>query len=194
MKTTYSFLLILILQLILVGCNNINQAIKKDLNSRFTKFEIVEIRKDSSNVEEAFNMLLSLKVNISDGNLEIVKAGNHFYDVSGYDKWSYEKTTNYMNSITNKLLNMCHDFMYLQFSKSEPCYYVKYRIFKDELKVEKEEYYYFRIYDDGKKTELLHRPCNWNDFLYEQKCIDLIDKCSEPYREFLNEIIGNKQY
>ena len=186
MKTPYPVLFILILSIVFVGCNPSNQAIKKDLNSRFTKFEIVEIRIDTSNVYDAKMSLLSLKINISDVNLNIAKATNYYYD----KQWSYDKTSHYMDSISTNLSKRYMDFMSLISSKSEPCYYVKYRIYKDELKVEKEEFYYFRK-NDGVITELLHRPCDWSDFLKEEECTDLSDQCYAGYKGFLDGIINN---
>lgn len=189
MKTiTFSFILSVLL--IMNGCiSPDNQRIKKDLDSRFTKFEIVEIKPDSANVQDAFMTLLSLKVNISQGNLDIIKAGNHYYNIDGLGKWSDKKTKQYMDSITNKLSKMCYDFMRLQFSKDEPCYYVKYRIFNGALKEEKEEYYSIRIYDDGKQIELIHRPYNWNDYLIEQNCLNICDQCYEEQLKFLRDQI-----
>jgi len=184
MKKSCSILMIFFLMLVFVGCDKNKQAIKKDLNSRFTKFEIVEIKKDSANIEDASMLLMSLQLNISQSNLDMLKAENLYYD----KKWSYAKASKFMDSITTKLMNMNVDFVHSQYLKSDPCYYVKYRIFKDELKVEKEEYYYFRIYNEGKQTEIMHRPCNWDEYLKVEESADLMDKCTEQYFSFLKGI------
>jgi len=95
-------------------------------------------------------------------------------------------------SLTNRMSKMCTDFMHLQFSKSEPCYYVKYRIFDGALKVEKEEYYYTRVFDEGKQKELIHRPTNWKAYLIEQNCSNILDQCFEEQLKFLREqVYGN---
>lgn len=190
-KLTLIFILFLIV--LVSGCSSGDkQLIKKDLDSRYTKFEIVEMKPDSSNVQDAFMTLLSLKVNISQGKLDIIKAGNHYYNVDGTGKWSHEKTTQYMDSITDKLSKMCNEFMYLQFSKPEACYSVKYRIFNGALKEEREEYYYIRVYDEGKQKELMHRPVSWKEYLVEQDCSDIMDQCYEEQLKFLREIVyGN---
>lgn len=190
MKTITAISILFIL-VIMNGCiSQDKRLIKKDLDSRFTKFEIVEIKPDSANIQDAFMTLLSLKVNISQGNLDIIKAGNHYYNIDGIGKWSDKKTNTYMDSVTKKMSKMCFDFMRLQFLRSEPCYYVKYRIFNGALKEEKEEYYSIRTYDDGKQIELIHRPYNWNEYLIEQNCSDIIDQCSREYIKFLREQIN----
>ena len=187
-KLLFTSLIILISML--NACNLTDQGrIKKDLNTRFVKFEIVEIKKDSANIYDTFMTLLSLQVNISKGNLDMAIAENHYYDTDMKGKWSNEKTTHYMDSITHKLMDMCDHFMRLQFTKPEPCYFVKYRIYNGATKEEKEEYYYLRLYDNGKKIELMHRPYLWNDYLTDQKCKDICAKCSEKYLSFLRDII-----
>lgn len=79
-------------------------------------------------------------------------------------------------------------FMYLQFSKPELCYRVKYRIYKDEAKIDKEEFYYLHQYGEG-KIEALHRPCDWHNYLEEEGCSDLLDQCSKYYIDFLRSQI-----
>jgi hypothetical protein len=185
--TGISILFILIL---LNGCTSQDEKlIKKDLESRFTKFEIVEVKKDSANVDDAFNMLLSLKVNISIGNLDITKAEARYYNYDGLGKWSLTKTENYMDSVTKKLTKLCHNFMILQFDKSEPCYYVKFRIYNGVFKEERAEYYYVRKYGSNNElTELMRRPYIWKDYLLEENVADIYDKCTEKYLSFLKEI------
>lgn len=186
---TVSFILFIIV--IMNGCTSQDERrIKKDLSSRFTGFEIVELKKGSANLEDAFNTLNSLKINIAQGNLDIIIAGNHYYNIDGIGKWSDKRTNAYMDSVTKEMSKMCNDFMQLQFTKPEACYYVKFRIFNGAMKEEKEEYYLVRIFDEGKQVELLHRPVNWSEYLIEQKCSDLIDQCSREYIKFLREQIN----
>jgi hypothetical protein len=36
-------------------------------------------------------------------------------------------------------------------------------VYKDEIKISKEEYFYF----DEINGSILHRPCNWDEYLHE---------------------------
>jgi len=72
MKTKIYLLVILILFLT-IGCNSPESKIKKDLKSRYTGFEIVEIQKESSNVWNAMMNILSLKIRTSEANAKISK-------------------------------------------------------------------------------------------------------------------------
>lgn len=184
---------VLFLIVLISGCSSSDkQLIKKDLDSRFTKFEIVEITADSADIYYASMALMGLQISIAKGNVEILTAANHYYGVPGFNKWSNKKTTIYMDSITKGLSDICYSFMRRQFSRSEPCFYVKYRIYDGPVKVEKEEYYYIRVFDEGKQKELMHRPVSWKEYLVEQDCSDIMDQCYEEQLKFLREIVyGN---
>lgn len=178
------FLLVLPV-LFITGCNNPESTIKKDLDSRFTKFEVAEIKKDSSNIYNAMMSLNSLKIEIATANADMARMEGLYWD----KKVSRDKLGQYMDSVTTKLGKSCMTFMHLMGSRTESCYRVKYRLSKEELKIEKEEYYYLKTYDEGKKIEALHRPCDWDQFLKEEGHSDLIGECSKYYLEFLrNEI------
>jgi hypothetical protein len=181
---TTRFLVIILISMLFVRCNSTDSLIKKDLSSRYTGFEVVEIKPDSANVYDAAMTLMSLKINIAQGNLSMAKAENLLYD----KKWTDKRTKSLMDSFTTDLNKRCMVFMNLQFSKPELCYRVKYRIYKDESKIEMEEYYLIHKYGED-KTELLHRPCDWDKYLKEEGCSDLLDQCSKYYMDFLRSQI-----
>lgn len=168
MKKPCSILMIFFLSLVFVGCNPSNQAIKKDLNSRFTKFEIVEIRKDSSNVYDAMMTNLSLRIRIADNNLGIIKSINDI-EFGTANKKPYQ-TILYIDSLFNNSVQGGTDLENKQFDKRESCYYVKYLIHKEERKITKEEYFYINEING----EVLHRPYDWSEFLRELKYSDQI--------------------
>lgn len=170
--------------LIILGCNGPDSVIKKDLDSRFTKFEIIEIKKDSSNIYEADRMLMGFKVDISKANLSMAIAESKYFDKA----WTLKKTSHFMDSTTTVLMNNCSKFMRLMSSRSEPCYLVRYRIYKNESKIEKEEYYYMRE-SGGKFIETIHRPSDWSEFLMENNSEDLMGQCSERYKGFLESLL-----
>jgi hypothetical protein len=193
MKTIYS---ISVFSIFLIMCSSISpeeQAIKKDLASRFTGFEIVEIKKDSAEVVHAIEYSLSCKLRISDNNLRIAQAYLRYYgkeldennNVIKVKPWSIKKVTNYADSITDESLDMVSEYMNLQFSKSKPCYYVKYRIYDGANKIEKEDYYQFR---EG-ANEWVHRPCDWNEWLKERGDANLFEEASATYKQLLLDIM-----
>ena len=171
--------------LIVVACNQPDSVIKKDLSTRFTRFEVVEIRSDSANINEVSLLLMSLPLEIAQGNANMAKAENKYFDKI----WTYKQTTHYMDSVSKELSSDCVKFTKLQFSKADPCFYVKYRIFKDELKIEKEEYYYLRKYGDKNETEVWHRPVSWKEYMKEAGHPDLIGESMEYYLGFLRSMI-----
>ena len=174
MKNLFVFLSLVLL----VGCNTPDYTIKKDLNSRFTKIEIVEIRLDSANVCDIGMRKMNLKINIIDGISKMATAEKNYWD----KRWTRNQALSYMDTITNDLNKRGVDFLKLENSKAEQCYYVKYKIFKDELKIEKEEYYYIRPYGDG-KTEVIHRTCVWDDYL--EDLAQSIKESNDYYISFL---------
>jgi len=174
---------------LVISCGNQDLSLIKDnLNSRFTKFEIVETKKDSSNVDDAFNSLLSLKVYASQCNLDIAKAINKFYGING--KWTKKNVINYVDSVSDMMIKAYKRFENLRFSKKEQCYYVKYRIYDGAIKIEKEEYFYIREYGNNQK-EILHRPYDWDDYLRQERYSDLVNdglKYTEEYYEVKNDM------
>jgi hypothetical protein len=196
MKTTY---LVPFLSISLLMCKNVPQeekAIKNDLESRFTGFEIVEIKKDSAEVSNAMNYSNSCKIVISSNNLEIVKAIGRYQGmeidenmkVLKIKPWSFDKLTKYADSISDESFELVNEYMHLQFSKSEPCYYVKYRVFDGANKIEKEEYYQYR---EG-ANEWIHRPCDWDEWLLERGDTKLFDEATATYKQLLLDVLNGE--
>jgi hypothetical protein len=174
-----------IVTLFAFGCVGPNNDIKKDLNTRFTKFEIVEIKPDSSNVYDAAMTYMSLGIKVSEAKLSMASAESEYYD----KKRSSKNTMQLMDSVVAVITEECQYFFNLKDSRKEPCYYVKYRIFKDEIKVEKEEYYYIRPHGDG-KVELMHRPYSWFDYLKAEDFTKLRSECIDIQIDFAKYLAG----
>lgn len=192
MKPIYAIIVLLFLLSMCTLTSPDEKAIKNDLSTRFTGFEIVEIKKDSAEVDNAMNYSNSCKVIIAGNNLLISKATLRYYGIE-YDEnhneykvkpWSLDKITHYADSITDKSLEIVKRYMELQFSKSEPCNYVKYRIYDGVDKIAKEEYYQYREGAD----EWVHRPCDWDEWLKENGEENLFDEATATYKEFLLDI------
>lgn len=161
MKTANLVLLILILFVLFAGCDKDKQAIRKDLNSRFTKFKIIDVIKDSSNVSDVMMTFKRLKIRIADNNREIIKSINDIK--SGAASQKPYQTIFYIDSLYNNSIEGGMDLEIMQFDRSEPCYYVNYLIYKEGMKIPKEEYFYI----NESNGEVLHRPYDWCEFLLE---------------------------
>jgi len=179
---------IIILTLALTSCKNeaTKQAealINEDLNSRFTGFEVVEIRKDSSFIYWAKNILMSLQLRVSNNNLEIIKTISNFE--SGNFKMKGLQVYQYIDSLFRDSEKRLRDFEDRRYDRSDPCYYVKYRIFAGANKIEQGEYFLIREYGDNKK-EVLRRPVDWDEFMREEKYNQLIDEALTFYGDILD--------
>eukprot|EP00825_Cyclidium_porcatum_P007228 TRINITY_DN13619_c0_g1_i5.p1 TRINITY_DN13619_c0_g1~~TRINITY_DN13619_c0_g1_i5.p1 ORF type:complete len:230 (+),score=15.34 TRINITY_DN13619_c0_g1_i5:80-769(+) len=140
MKTANLVLLILILFVLFAGCDKDKQAIRKDLNSRFTKFKIIDVIKDSSNVSDVMMTFKRLEIRIADNNRKIIKSLNDIK--SGAASQKPYQTIFYIDSLYNNSIEGGMDLEIMQFDRSEACYYVNYLIYKEGMKVPKEEYFY----------------------------------------------------
>jgi hypothetical protein len=179
------------LVVIVIGCQNltkqkenlIKKIINEELNSRYTGYEIVEIKPDSSFVYRAVNELRSLKLRVSSWNLDIIKSISDYEQ--GISKLTGKQTYLHIDSVSTEMENALTSFEDKRFLKSEPCYYVKYRIFKAENKVEKEEFFYIREYGDN-QTEVITRPYNWDEFMAQEDYQGLLDDAVKYYRDILD--------
>ncbi|MCX6265773.1 MAG: hypothetical protein NTW16_00235 [Bacteroidetes bacterium] len=151
--------------ILLFGCDKDKSMIKKDLDSRFTKYEIVEIKKDSCNIQTAFETILSFKIRVSETNLKIIDAIDRIRL-----NMEPQKNFNLIDSIHNEITNSMEKFEKTKYSKPDPCYYVKYLVYKDENKIPKEEYYYIA----HQSNSVMHRPIEWNEFMYQEEYDKLI--------------------
>lgn len=176
MKTILTLATVLLL---LSGCTS-KHRIKKDLNSRFTKFEIVEIHSDAANVRNAFLDYLDISMLVVNNSTKISSILSDYFDGKQY--W------------TTKQYSKALDTLYFQMEKrltafeeshklKESCIYVKYRIPDGVRKIEKEEYFQF----DGKKT--YRRPTDWDEWLKEIQYGTVIDMALLHYSD-INEIRG----
>jgi hypothetical protein len=169
-----------LLTLLLIGCNSNNpkDIIMKDLNSRFTKFELVEVKEDSANVYKAINTLRSLEVRTSIINVEIIRTLNKIENSTS----EKEKHMNYLHvdSIHNSLTELLEKFEKSKYDKTDHCFYVKYLLHKEEQKIPKEEYYYIRPMPNG-EYDIIHRPYDWDEFLSEYNYDSLLKEAMKYY-------------
>lgn len=158
----------IVIPFILTSCDQNKRLISKNLDSRFVKFEIIEFKKDSSNVYEAWQLLNSLKIRTSETKMKISEGLYNIENNFG------EKTPlqNFMiiDSLQTNLIKEFKDFENLRFNREEPCYYVKYSIYKEENKVPKEEFFFISPYNGN----LLCRPCDWDQYIVSNGYNELV--------------------
>jgi hypothetical protein len=165
-----STILLIVLSLILFSsCNREKRLIKNDLNSRFTKFDLIEIKPDSSNVKDAIFSLMSLKIRVSESNLKIIQGITEIESNNG-SKASYQ-TFLLIDSVYNKTISDFEKFEKTRYSKPDKCFYVKFLVYKEEIKIPHEEY----IVINDENDNVFHRPYDWDEFLVQEGYNDLVN-------------------
>ena len=176
--------MLLLFLLFLTGCTAMRdeeKLIKKNLDSRYTRFEIVEIRPDSSNVYDVINTIRSLLIRTSSNNLEIIKLLNEFDNatMSSLKKRIYFKIDSLYTTNKESILK----FEDLRFDKSEACFRVEYLVHNGERKVRNIEFFYINPYN----KEVLTRPYEWEEFMRERN-YDKVIKEALRYQKDILEI------
>jgi len=72
------------------------------------------------------------------------------------------------------MLDELEAFEKTRFNKPDPCYYVKYLVYKEELKIPYEEYYYV----DEQNKDVMHRPYDWDKFLIHEGYDELVKEAT----------------
>jgi len=166
MKILYIFaMLLFVFSCSKINSNSYETLIQKDLDSRFTGFEIVEIKPDTANIYTALNNLRSLKLKVASTNLSIISA------IADPREKTPKENYLYVNSLQDSLVAFMTKFEDSKYDKVDRCYYVKFLIFREENKVPVEEYYYI----DKNNGDVLHRPFIWEDFLQDEGYNKLIE-------------------
>jgi len=163
-----SLYLFIVIPFILTSCDQNKRLISKNLDSRFVKFEIIEFKKDSSNVYEAWQLLNSLKIRTSETKMKISEG---LYNIEN-NLGGKTPLQNFMiiDSLQTKLIKEFKNFENLRYNRAEPCYYVKYLVYKEENKVAKEEYFFISPYNN----EVLYRPCDWDQYVVSKGYNELV--------------------
>jgi hypothetical protein len=73
------------------------------------------------------------------------------------------------------------DFNNTKNDKIDDCFYVKYLIYKDVSKIPKEEYYYIK----QSNGDIMHRPCDWNEFLKERDILNVMQELNRYFDDLL---------
>ena len=174
-KVMRNVVYVLFLVFNIASCGDgIDRKIKNDLNKRFEgadKIEIVNIEADSSYVYGAINSEFSIRLFVSQSNLDITRL---------YLEYEGEKSKNKriliynkMDSIYNSTLATMVEFEdRIKYSKAEKVHRVTYTVTVSEKDYNRSDYYYF----NQNNGELYHRDVEWGYFLSELDWEKTIDK------------------
>jgi len=178
MKSIKLFTMFLLIVL-LASCKNAKSTIEKDLNTRFTKFEIVEIKEDSANIYEAHSVLIELIVQISQMNLDVISSMDSLEN--GIGSKSKAQYIVYIDSLYTNMINKLDSFENSDTLKVDKCYYVKYLVANGAVKETVEEYYYI----NEKNGDVIHRPVEWKAFLKSVDYSEYVNDVMKYYKDFL---------
>lgn len=178
MKSINLFTMFLLI-VILASCKNAKSTIEKDLNTRFTKFEIVEIKEESANVQKAFEDLLAIRVDISKMNLDVIQSIDSLEN--GIGSKSKPQYIVYIDSLYTNMTNTMDSFENSDTLKVDKCYYVKYLVANGAVKETVEEYYYI----NEKNGDIIHRPVEWKEYLKAVDYSEYINDFMKYYKDFL---------
>jgi hypothetical protein len=196
MKNLISIILIAV---VAAACNVTNkngiskldeQIITESLNSRFVQFEIVEIKSDSSNMKYIDNKLWAKLVPVAQASRAMTE------DVVSMEKYNTE-CLDRITAISDTMRQSLHRIEMLQFSKegSEPCYYVKYRVFEGAVKIEKEEIFYISNkklsvqYTNSEDAIVKHYPYDWSEFFEASKYEELKQNLLKGYQSAVDLLL-----
>ncbi|NVO12273.1 MAG: hypothetical protein HXX16_20115 [Bacteroidales bacterium] len=183
-----SLLTCISLLFIIYSCDDPSTSrIKKDLSSRWTKFEIIEVKKDSANVRMATNIFRSLSLQVKDANVAILQSLINIENKKAPDniEQNYINIDTTYKNIQGKLDN----FLNSESKNMESCFYVKYLVSVNEKKIPKEELYFI----NNQNGDIIHRPSNWKDFLNELGWDKVVNE-SVKYLSELNNIKAKLKY
>ena len=178
MKSIKFFALIPLI-LLSVSCKNAKSTIEKDLNTRFTKFEILEVKEDSANVYNARCVLIELIGQISQMNLDVVYSMDSLENSIGSK--SKAQYIVYIDSLYTSMTNKMDSFEHSDTLKVDKCYYVKYLVANGAVKETVEEYYYI----NGNNGDVIHRPVDWEAFLKSVDYSEYVNNFMKYYKDFL---------
>ena len=135
--------------ILLASCQKAPKFIRKDLDSRFVKYEIIECRKDISAYDSVLKYA-NISIRVLDEIESSIRASRQIEirmenldNPNYFNKRSTEKTYKSLDSL----------FKILEYSepkaskpvKNEPCYFVKYRVWNTTTKDEFKEYYFSKF-------------------------------------------------
>lgn len=171
---------VILLAFAVIACEDeATKKIKSDLNKRYEKVEIDEIKPDSSYVNGAIHSMRSLSIKVSETNRQIA------YLLLEYDEERSIKNKiliyNKIDSIFNRTKSDLIEFDGRKNWRSEKVYSVNYRVAINGQWVVHKEYYFLNEVNG----DALHRPIEWTDFVIERDHDKTIKKATEPIKDIL---------
>jgi hypothetical protein len=161
------------------GCDSPKKKISKYLERKYTGFDIVEIRKDSANIDYAVNVLSSLQIQVLDAGTFFIENLKKIKNEPN-DKIAFHYYLS-IDSVYKTMIGKIKEFEVCQDKKKTECYYVRYLVHKNEIKIPKEEYLLIREHDGDIKA----RNYYWIAFLADNGFYELEGELNKYYYDVL---------
>ena len=174
------FIYIIAFIVFIAGCGEAPKPIKADLDTRYLKYDIVKVKKDSSvydsvivllsQIENAVTEMEHIKFEYNQVDYSIPLSDDKtIYMVKNRELALYDSLISIIDTLYSKIKSV-------ENSRSEPCYYIKYTVLNGPDKDEYEEYWFLI------NKKLKHRPVNFEEFLGQTNYQNLNDRLQELYR------------
>ena len=174
------FIYIIALIVFIAGCGEAPKPIREDLDTRYLKYDIVKVKKDSSvydsvivllnHIESAVTEMEHIKFKYSQADYAIPLSDDKtIYMVKNRELALYDSLISVIDTLHSKIKSA-------ENARVEPCYYIKYTVLNDPVNEEYEEYWFLI------NNKLKHRPVNFEEFLSQTNYQNLDDRLQELYR------------
>ena len=180
LKMKRQFIYIIALIVFITGCGETPKPIREDLDTRYLKYDIVKVKKDSSvydsvmmllnHIENAVTEMEHIKFEYSQLEFNLPLSDNKtIYIVKNRELALYDSLVAVIDTLHSKIKSA-------ENARYEPCYYIKYTVLNGQVKDEYEEYWFLI------NNKLKHRPVNFEEFLGQTNYQNLNDRLQELYR------------
>lgn len=160
-------------------CSCAKYEIKKELESSYTNFEIIEIRPDSANIFQARNSLTAIKIRVARTSYQI---SNYQYDILLAKNKKDKLLLLYkIDSLYDNMFESMEKFEKSYNEYNDKCYYVKYTVPIYNKKILFQEYFLIR-----ENKDILHRSYEWRNYLYKEGWNDLVKEILEMKSEIMD--------
>jgi hypothetical protein len=179
LKMKREFIYIIALVVLIAGCGEPPKPIRENLDMRYAKYDIVEVRKDSSvydsvitilnNIESAITEMEHVKFEYSQVDFTIpIRDDKKIYRIKNRELELYDSLVNVIDTLYSKIHSA-------NGARYEPCYYIKYTVLNGSVRDEYEEYLFLI------NNKLKIRPVNFEEFLSKTNYKVLDDRLQELY-------------
>ena len=174
------FIYIIALIVFIAGCGEAPKPIRENLDTRYLKYDIVKVKKDSSVYDSVIMLLNHMESAVTEMEHIKFKYSQVDYNIPLSDDKTIYMVKNRELALYDSLISVIDtlhsEIKSAENARSEPCYYIKYTVLNDPVNDEYEEYWFLI------NNKLKHRPVNFEEFLGQTNYQNLNDRLQELYR------------